>query len=53
MEGGEGSEEVWLVGKRYGSGRIWVVEAVVVVEVEVEEEERKMRRVKREAAKMM
>lgn len=49
MEGGEGSEEVWLVGKRYGSGRIWEVE----VEVEVEEEERKMRRVKREAAKMM
>ena len=49
MEGGEGSEEVWLVGKRYGSGRIWEVEA----EVEVEEEERKMRRVKREAAKMM
>ena len=51
MEGGEGSEEVWLVGKRYGSGRIWEVEAEV--EVEVEEEERKMRRVKREAAKMM
>ena len=49
MEGGEGSEEVWLVGKRYGSGRIWEAEA----EVEVEEEERKMRRVKREAAKMM
>ena len=51
MEGGDGSEEVWLVGKRYGSGRIWEVEAEV--EVEVEEEERKMRRVKREAAKMM
>lgn len=51
MEGGEGSEEVWLVGKRYGSGRIWEVEAEV--EVEVEEEERKKRREKREAATMM
>ena len=51
MEGGEGSEEVWLVGKRYGSGRIWEVEAEV--EVEVEEEERKKRREKKEAAKMM
>ena len=53
MEGGEGSVEFGLVGKRFGSGRIWVGEAEVVVEVEVEEEERKMRRVKREAAKMM
>ena len=51
MEGGEGSEEVWLVGKRYGSGRIWEAEAEA--EVEVEEEERKKRREKKEAAKMM
>ena len=51
MEGGEGSEEVWWVGKRYGSGRIWEVEAEA--EVEVEEDERKKRREKREAATMM
>jgi hypothetical protein len=49
MEGGGGSEEVWRVGKRYGSGLIWEAE----VEDDEKEEERKKKREKREVAKIM